>query len=65
MILNNFHNNGIKTVLKSSAMMVLKSLMMVLKTFHSNGTKTVLKSSTIMILKSLKRFLNDGTKKVH
>ena len=45
-VLKMFHNNGIKTVQKSFAMMVLKSylkgfLMMVLKRFHSGDTKNV------------------------
>ena len=45
-VLKMFHNNGIKTIQKSFAMMVLKSylkgsLMMVLKRFHSDGKKKV------------------------
>ena len=55
MLLKKIHNNGIKTVLKSSTMMVLKL-------FYN--IKTVLKRSTMMVLRSLKRFHNDGTKKV-
>ena len=48
MIPNKLHNNGIKTVLKFSTMMVLKSF-------------KKLKSSLMMLQKM---FLNDGTKKV-
>ena len=54
MIIKKFHNNGIETVLKSSAIMVSK-----FKKFHNVGTKNFKKGFSVVVPK---KFHNNGIK---